>query len=89
VPQARMYRTPWVLDQHGNLWREIWQGGPDGRCRLTRRLSLGRRAAATSLAHQLGLGLSSYLSPPSKRRSLARTVVRERRSARFFSEPRE
>jgi hypothetical protein len=43
------------------------------RCRLTRRLSLGRRAAATSLAHQLGLGLSSYLSPPSKRRSLART----------------
>jgi hypothetical protein len=30
VPQARMYRTPWVLDQHGNLWREIWQGGPDG-----------------------------------------------------------
>jgi hypothetical protein len=19
VPQARMYRTPWVLDQHGNL----------------------------------------------------------------------
>jgi hypothetical protein len=30
VPQARMYRTPWALDEHGNLWREIWQGGPDG-----------------------------------------------------------
>jgi hypothetical protein len=41
----------------GNLWRQIWQGGPD-RCRLTRRLSRAR----PSLPHQLSLGLS-YLSP--------------------------